>query len=70
MGHYGIPDYLYWWVMPVLCVYALCNATIGTIIIWAKLSDIFGRKVAAIATLFIFAAFSGVCGAAQTMNQL
>jgi len=40
------------------------------VIIWAKLSDIFGRKYTAIATVSIFTAFSGACGAAQTMNQL
>ncbi|KAF1835910.1 MFS general substrate transporter [Decorospora gaudefroyi] len=40
------------------------------IIIWAKLSDIFGRKYTAIATVLIFTAFSGACGAAQTMNQM
>lgn len=40
------------------------------IIIWAKLSDIFGRKEATIATMFIFVVFSGGCGASQTMNQL
>ncbi|KAF2836638.1 MFS general substrate transporter [Patellaria atrata CBS 101060] len=42
----------------------------GMIIIWAKLSDIFGRKYTAIATLFLFTAFSGACGAAQSMNEL
>ena len=40
------------------------------IIIWAKLSDIFGRKYTTVATVLIFTAFSGACGAAQTMNQL
>ncbi|KAI9788799.1 MAG: hypothetical protein M1816_006580 [Peltula sp. TS41687] len=40
------------------------------IIIWAKLSDIFGRKQAIMATVIIFVVFSGGCGASQTMNQL
>jgi MFS family permease len=40
------------------------------IIIWAKISDIFGRKSAAIATMTIFVLFSAGCGAAQTMTQL
>jgi MFS family permease len=40
------------------------------IIIWSKLSDIFGRKPAILATLSIFTAFSAGCGAAQTMTQL
>jgi MFS family permease len=42
----------------------------ATIIIWAKLSDIFGRKYAMAASLFFFTAFSGACGAAQNMTQL
>lgn len=40
------------------------------LIIWAKLSDIFGRKVVAIVVLVIFTAFSAGCGAAQTITQL
>lgn len=40
------------------------------LIIWAKLSDIFGRKPVTIVTMFIFIAFSAGCGAAQTMTQL
>ncbi|KAL9123683.1 MAG: hypothetical protein Q9217_006909 [Psora testacea] len=42
----------------------------GMIIIWSKSSDIFGRKPAILATLFIFTVFSGGCGATQTMTQL
>jgi MFS family permease len=42
----------------------------ATIIIWAKLSDIFGRKYAMATSLFFFTAFSGACGAAQNMTQL
>jgi MFS family permease len=40
------------------------------IIIWAKLSDILGRKPIALAAMAIFTIFSGACGAAQTMTQL
>lgn len=40
------------------------------IIIWAKISDIFGRKQATLATTFIFVAFSTGCGASRTMTQL
>jgi MFS family permease len=40
------------------------------VIIWAKLSDIYGRKPFILAALFIFTVFSGACGAAQTMTQL
>lgn len=36
----------------------------GFLIIWAKLSDIFGRKLLVIASLCLFVAFSGACGAA------
>ncbi|TVY23362.1 Efflux pump [Lachnellula hyalina] len=42
----------------------------GFVIIWAKLSDIYGRKPLLLASLFIFTAFSGGCGAAQTLTQL
>ena len=40
------------------------------LIIWAKLSDIYGRKLFAIASITVFTIFSGGCGAAQTMTQL
>ena len=40
------------------------------LIIWAKLSDIFGRKDSTIATMIIFIVFSGGCAASHTMNQL
>lgn len=42
----------------------------STIILWAKCSDIFGRKGAIMATTLIFVIFSGGCGASQTMSQL
>ncbi|KAJ4350433.1 uncharacterized protein N0V89_009054 [Didymosphaeria variabile] len=42
----------------------------GFIIVWAKLSDIFGRKTCSVASLAIFTIFSGACGGAQTMTQL
>ncbi|EGC49537.1 drug resistance transporter [Histoplasma capsulatum var. duboisii H88] len=42
----------------------------GGLVIWAKLSDLLGRKPIFVASLLIFAAFSGGCGAAQTMTQL
>jgi MFS family permease len=38
--------------------------------IWAKLSDITGRKVALITCLGIFTVASALCAAAQTMDQL
>ncbi|KAF2492665.1 MFS general substrate transporter [Lophium mytilinum] len=42
----------------------------GLIIIWAKLSDIIGRKMTLTASLVGFTAFSAGCGAAQTITQL
>ncbi|KAL4979749.1 major facilitator superfamily domain-containing protein [Aspergillus desertorum] len=40
------------------------------LIIWAKISDLVGRKVMLITALAIFLAFSGGCGGAQTALQL
>ena len=42
----------------------------GLLISWAKLSDIFGRKLALMASLGVFMIFSGACGGAQTITQL
>ncbi|EED21289.1 efflux pump antibiotic resistance protein, putative [Talaromyces stipitatus ATCC 10500] len=42
----------------------------GFIILWSKLSDIIGRKRSIIATMIMFIAFSGGCGASQNMDQL
>ncbi|KAI1807116.1 putative multidrug resistance protein fnx1 [Daldinia bambusicola] len=52
----------------VVTVY-LITYTSG-LVIWAKLSDHVGRKPAYMVSLIIFSAFSGGCGAAQTMVQL
>lgn len=38
--------------------------------IWAKLSDITGRKPAVLSALVLFVIFSGICGASQTLTQL
>jgi MFS family permease len=46
------------------------TSTSAGIVIWAKLSDLLGRKPTCIAALLIFAAFSGGCGAAQNLVQL
>ncbi|KAI0147457.1 major facilitator superfamily domain-containing protein [Xylariaceae sp. FL1272] len=40
------------------------------LVIWAKLSDLWGRKWTMVSTLVIFIAFSGACGGAQTIVQL
>ncbi|KAI9710155.1 MAG: hypothetical protein M1820_002957 [Bogoriella megaspora] len=39
-------------------------------IIWAKISDLFGRKLCIIVAVFLFTVFSGGSGAAQTITQL
>ena len=38
--------------------------------IWAKLSDIAGRKAILVTSMAIFTVFSALCGASQTINQL
>ncbi|KAI0015069.1 MFS general substrate transporter [Xylariomycetidae sp. FL0641] len=43
---------------------------VGFLVIFAKLSDIFGRKFYLLLVLLLFAIFSAACGAAQTINQL
>ncbi|RKK17053.1 hypothetical protein BFJ66_g8612 [Fusarium oxysporum f. sp. cepae] len=42
----------------------------GFLLLHARLSDVFGRFTVFYACLAIFALFSGVCGAAQSMTQL
>ncbi|KAF2490388.1 MFS multidrug transporter-like protein [Lophium mytilinum] len=42
----------------------------GFMILWSKLSDVFGRKTTFFASMLIFTAFSGACGGCQTMTQL
>lgn len=43
---------------------------LGFMIIFAKLSDIYGRKVVILTAILIFIVGSGACGAAQTITQL
>ncbi|ROW15682.1 hypothetical protein VPNG_02121 [Cytospora leucostoma] len=43
---------------------------VGVLIIFSKLSDIFGRKSMLLVAVLTFAIFSGACGAAQTIEQL
>lgn len=42
----------------------------GFLIIYAKLSDIFGRKIMLLSAFLLFTVFSTACGAAQTLLQL
>lgn len=46
------------------------SSDLGILIIFAKLSDIFGRKLLLSIAIAIFVIFSGACGAAQTTTQL
>jgi MFS family permease len=43
---------------------------VGVLVIFAKLSDIFGRKALLSTAIITFIIFSGACGAAQTLTQL
>ncbi|KAF2230324.1 MFS general substrate transporter [Viridothelium virens] len=43
---------------------------VGVLIVFAKLSDIFGRKTLLLVAIFLFVVFSAACGAAQTIQQL
>ncbi|ORX95042.1 major facilitator superfamily domain-containing protein [Clohesyomyces aquaticus] len=43
---------------------------VGVVIIFSKLSDIFGRKLMLFTSVMIFVLFSAGCGAAQTLTQL
>ncbi|KUJ19543.1 MFS multidrug transporter-like protein [Mollisia scopiformis] len=42
----------------------------GFVIIWAKLSDIVGRKPPILVAMCLFVVFSGACGGARTLIQL
>ncbi|KAJ6108584.1 major facilitator superfamily domain-containing protein [Penicillium sp. IBT 18751x] len=42
----------------------------GFMVIWSNLGNVFGVKQALLSSLFVFTAFSGGCGGAQTFNQL
>ncbi|KAL8843746.1 MAG: hypothetical protein Q9176_001954 [Flavoplaca citrina] len=68
----------FWLVILALCL-ALLLSTLettiiatapGFLIIFARLSDIFGRKLALLSALTLFTVFSLACGVAQTTEQL
>jgi MFS family permease len=42
----------------------------GVLVIFAKLSDILGRRFVLSLSILIFIIFSGACGASQTVDQL
>ncbi|OJJ44002.1 hypothetical protein ASPZODRAFT_101838 [Penicilliopsis zonata CBS 506.65] len=58
----------FWQSSWVITAYLLTYT--GFLKVWTKLNDAFGTKPALLAALTIFIAFSGGCGASQTMSQL
>lgn len=56
--------------MASLLAVLLSCVSAGVLVIFAKLSDIFGRKLILLVVILIFAVFSGACGAAQSIEQL
>lgn len=42
----------------------------GALIIWAKMSDLVGRKIMLVVALVIFLTFSGGCGGASNSTEL
>ncbi|KAJ5622005.1 MFS general substrate transporter [Penicillium herquei] len=63
-GDLGGLEKIYWITIAYLLGYG------GVLVVWAKLSDIFGRKTCIITSIGIFVVFSAACGGAQTMTQL
>ena len=74
----GESDHVNWIVTAYLVTYtseyrhdALCSTKkAGFLIVWAKFSDIFGRKWPLLEAFVLFVLFSAGCGASQTMTQL
>jgi MFS family permease len=62
--HLNAFDRTSWIVTAYLLTYT------GFLIIFAKLSDIFGRKSVLLSTLGLFTVFSGACAAAKSIEQL
>ena len=67
-----VSGYLITYTSAVACFDALnhANHKEGCIIIWAKLSDVLGRKLCLLTSMFIFTVFSAGCGATQSIVQL
>ena len=61
---FGRFDLAGWIVLAYLLTYC------GFLIIYARLSDVFGRKGAILVALAFFTIFSLLCGVAQSMEQL
>ncbi|KAM0149208.1 hypothetical protein ACHAPG_009552 [Botrytis cinerea] len=43
---------------------------VSMLMIWGKLSDIFGRKLCTVTSISLFTIFAGACGISQSMTQL
>ncbi|CAI7613619.1 unnamed protein product [Penicillium manginii] len=73
LGGVQLPDLLFQYkpVKPsVLAFDSFSYSSPGFLIIWAKLSDFFGRKLMLVTAVVLFLAFSGGCGCAHTLTQL
>lgn len=66
----GITNSLHGFGQSSWIVTAYLLTYVGFLIICAKLSDIYGRKLSVCIAVFIFALSSAACGAAQTVTQL
>ncbi|PQE29886.1 major facilitator superfamily transporter protein [Rutstroemia sp. NJR-2017a WRK4] len=65
-----VTAYLSTYTDPTCVTVSLMLLSSGFLIIWARISDVFGRKWTYVVTNFIFLAFSAACGSAQSMIQL
>ncbi|TGO56767.1 hypothetical protein BCON_0073g00010 [Botryotinia convoluta] len=43
---------------------------VSMLMIWSKLSDIFGRKLCTVTSISLFTIFAGACGSSRSMTQL
>ena len=65
-----LPDDVYQYIKLYPLLRVMLRLELATIIISAKLSDIFGRKPALVIAVCIFTIFSGACGASQSLIEL
>lgn len=69
----GLSRVIFWdsWVrMRFVFVSSCTNRLKGVLVVFAKLSDIFGRKLIFSIAICTFIVFSAACGASQTLQQL
>lgn len=74
MDHCGLLAHVQWWAMHQnklsFCLPTWLIADLGFLLLFSKLTDIFGQNTLLIVAQLIFLVFSMACGAAQTMTQL